>query len=83
MAKRFTFWLTLVAVGVCLFNYMGYDHDHIVLYQASIPAWIIPLFTDILNVSKLTLYLLTIGSWFVIGLLLDRLVASQRGKVSR
>jgi hypothetical protein len=78
MIGKFTFWLTALAVAVCLYHLSGLDHGHVVLYHVSVPAWIIPIFTSIQTVNKYLLYFLTIASWFVIGLALDALVARVR-----
>jgi len=78
MIGKFTFWLTLVSLGVCLFHFMGLDHSHVVLYHVSIPAWLIPFFANIQTVNKFLVYFLTVASWFVIGLALDALVAKVR-----
>ena len=80
MIGKFTFWLTAIAVGVCLFHLSGLDRGHVVLYHISLPAWIIPFFTSIQTVNKYFLYFLTIASWFLIGLALDALVARIRAE---
>jgi hypothetical protein len=78
MIGKFTFWLTAVAVAVCLYHLFGLDQGHVVLYFVSLPAWIIPFFTSIQTVNKYFLYFLTIASWFLIGLALDAIVAKIR-----
>lgn len=78
MIGKFSFWLTMAAAGVCLFHALGYDHGHAVLYHISLPAWIIPFFANIQSVNKYLIYLLTIASWFLIGLALDTMVARVR-----
>lgn len=75
---RFTFWLTLIAIGITIFHAIGLDHDHVVLFHVSIPAWILPAFTNIQTMDKYVVYFLTITSWFYIGLALDFLVLRIR-----
>lgn len=77
-----TFWTTLISAAICLFHYLGYDHSHVVLYHISIPTWIIPLFADIQQVNKYLIYVLTVASWFAIGLGIDWLIAKNRRKAA-
>lgn len=78
MIGRATLWLTVIAAAVCLYHLSGLDRSHVVLYMVSIPAWIIPFFTNIHAVNKYLIYVLTIASWFVIGLGVDSLIARER-----
>ncbi|MFD2670528.1 hypothetical protein [Marinicrinis sediminis] len=75
---KFTIILTVGSSLICLYHWLGYDHDHIVLMQASIPAWILPLFVDIQQMNKYLFYTLSVGSWFGVGLLMDLAVRKYR-----
>lgn len=78
MPRTITFVLTTASTAICLYHLLGFDHDHVVLYQASIPAWILPIFMDVKTINKYVFYALTIGSWFFIGLWMDHMIAKAR-----
>jgi len=79
---KVTFWLTLFSVLLCIYHYMGYDHDHIVLIIFSPPAWVIPLFTSLQLISKPVIYALTVITWFLIGLAIDAVIHAARARRS-
>jgi len=78
MIGRATLWLTVIAAAVCLYHWAGLDRSHVVLYLVSIPAWILPFFTDIQAVNRYVLYALTIACWFAVGLGIDALFARAK-----
>ncbi len=67
----FSMMFTLFAVVLCAINYAGYDPYSLYLYFFSIPVWIIDAFSDIHIVHPFLVYLLTIVSWFLLGLFAD------------
>jgi len=69
---------TLIGLALCLFNYTGYDPHNFVFFMFSIPAWFADLFVDIHEVSVLLLYVLTVISWGLLGLLTDWFIARGR-----
>ncbi len=78
MINKFTFWLTLFSLFVCLVNNAGYDRENLLLFFTSIPAWILEIFTDVNRVNALVVYILTIGSWTLLGYVLDRAIERRR-----
>lgn len=71
---RFSFWLTLFATLISLYNLMGFDRDNLVFFTTSIPAWLIEIFMDAHSIRPAILYVLTIGSWFLLGWGADRMI---------
>ncbi|CAM3430843.1 hypothetical protein [Marinicrinis lubricantis] len=80
MSRKFTVLLTIFSIALCLYHAMGLDHDHIVLYLFSIPAWILPVFVDLEQINAYFFYFLTIASWFGVGWGLDYLAAKYRNR---
>ncbi|WP_025025524.1 hypothetical protein [Caldalkalibacillus mannanilyticus] len=74
MFKRFTFWLTLLAVVSSVVHFLGFDRDHVLFLTVSVPAWFIGLFADLRALNVGFLYVITILFWFVFGYLCDRLL---------
>ncbi|WP_127580241.1 hypothetical protein [Paenibacillus koleovorans] len=72
MRYKTTLILTLFGIALCLFNYSGIDPDNIFLFMFSVPVWIIEIFSDIHYYSVYTIYLLTIASYAIFGLIGDR-----------
>ncbi len=68
----------LLGLMLCAFNYTGYDPHNMFFFMFSVPAWIVPLFTDIHNVSVLLMYALTIITWGLLGFFADAMIAKQR-----
>nr|WP_243735025.1 hypothetical protein [Paenibacillus turpanensis] len=65
-----------------LYHALGFDHDNVVFYLLSIPAWILPFFVDILTVNKYLLYVLTVGSWALVGAGIDWIrVKARTGQI--
>lgn len=71
MRKKATLYATLFGIGLCLFNYSGIDPDNIFLFMLSVPVWLIEIFADIHYFSIYTVYLLTIASYAIFGLIGD------------
>jgi hypothetical protein len=71
LLRRFSFWLTLSATAICIYNFLGYDRDNFLVNMISVPVWFITLFQSIQTVNPIVIYLLTIGSWLLFGMFLD------------
>jgi hypothetical protein len=71
MKKKATLVFTLFAIALCLFNYSGFDPDNIFLFMFSVPVWLIEIFSDIHYYNIYFVYLLTIASYVVFGLIGD------------
>lgn len=84
--KRLSFWLTMIATGVCLFNLFGYDDKSILLFLTSPPFWIIEtnwFVENIVHPSKVSrgvIYIMTVVCWFFIGYMLDKFFAKLLNK---
>lgn len=78
--KRFSFWLSIIAIGICLFNLLGYDDKSLLLFFTSPPFWImgthwfVENFTHPANISIVIKYALTILFWFLFGFTLDKFI---------
>ncbi|WP_214756640.1 MULTISPECIES: hypothetical protein [unclassified Exiguobacterium] len=77
--KSFTFWLTLFAVLICLYNGSGADDKSILFFLTSPPFWVmethwfVETFTHPSNITMFVKYGVTILFWAVVGAGLDRL----------
>jgi hypothetical protein len=87
--KRFSFWLTIIAIGICLFNLLGYDDKSILLFFTSPPfqimgtQWFVENFTHPANISIEIKYVLTILFWFLFGITLDKFIFRLLNKGNR
>lgn len=77
--KSFTFWLTLFAVLICLYNGSGADEKSILFFLTSPPFWVmethwfVETFTHPSNITMFVKYGVTILFRAVVGAGLDRL----------
>lgn len=77
MRKVFRLWLPLLSLAVCLFNVFGYDDKNILLFLTSPVFWLLEsrsflgTWLDSFHVPLFLIYILTLISWFLIGLLID------------
>lgn len=77
MRKGFRLWLPLLSLVVCLFNVFGYDDKNILLFLTSPVFWLLEsqsflgTWLDSFHVPLFLIYILTLISWFLIGLLID------------
>ncbi len=77
--KRLSFWCTVFAFGIFLFNYLGYDDKSILLYITSPPFWILGNYSSFLgrflpDGSLLIIYVFNFLFWFLLGMLLDGII---------
>jgi hypothetical protein len=76
--KKYSYWLSVIAIGICLFNLLGYDDKSILLFLSSPPFWIMETHWFVRNfihpadVSIFIKYSLTILFWFIFGFILDK-----------
>lgn len=68
----------LIGLAVCLYNMTGFDPHNMIFFMLSVPAWLVDLFVDVHEVNVFLMYVLTIASWAVIGLIADTLVGRNR-----
>ena len=86
--KRWSFWLTAFAIGVCTFNLLGYDDKNLLLFFASPPGWLIESnwfaihFTHPANIPIGLIYILTILFWLLFGCILDWQMIKIRRHIS-
>ncbi|BBH19095.1 hypothetical protein Back11_04400 [Paenibacillus baekrokdamisoli] len=78
MRYSVTIVATLIGVALCLYNYTGYDPHNFVFFMFSVPGWFADLFLDIHEVSVVTMYVLTIASYAVLGFICDAIIAKNR-----
>lgn len=77
MIRTFKFWLTVLAIIVCVLNITGVDDKNILLFLTSPPMalmetqWFVKYVIHPGDVPIWLIYILTIGFWFMVGVLLD------------
>ncbi|MEK5057537.1 hypothetical protein BK126_11065 [Paenibacillus sp. FSL H7-0326] len=74
--KRFSFWLPLLSVLVCIFNAMGIDDYNILLVLTSPHLALlenIPSIGRHLN-GMTIIYFINVFGWLVIGLIIDLII---------
>ncbi|MCY9509104.1 hypothetical protein M5W68_05315 [Paenibacillus larvae] len=81
--RSFTWLCTLIGTILCLMHWAGHNYDpmYMIFYALSIPAWIAPLFTDMVDIAlwkMMIIYLFIVLTWGASGFLIDWLVAKQR-----
>lgn len=80
MRYKVTFVLTLFACALCLFNFSGLDPDNIFLFMLSVPVWLIEIGGDIHYFSMYAVYVLTIASYALFGVIGDRYRLKRRAR---
>lgn len=84
--KKFSFWLTVIAMGICVFNMLGYDDKSLLLFLTSPPLWIsgtswfVENFMHPSNIPLMLKYTLTILFWLLFGFILDKMIIKIRSK---
>lgn len=84
--KFFSFWLTLFALGICLFNLYGYDDKGLLLSMTSPILLILEDYSSFFKrfISHQMLiwlfYLLNMFFWYCIGLIIDSIVHPSKRK---
>ncbi len=83
-ANRFSFWLMLISIGICWYNYQGFDDKNILLYITNIPNFPLQIFKQyyfyprneyMLYYKTIRIvYVFTIGYWFSVGILIDQII---------
>ncbi|MFK4341344.1 hypothetical protein ABH897_001984 [Paenibacillus sp. RC73] len=78
--KSFRFWLVLISILVIIVNISGYDDYNILLAIISPLVWIYESFRFVreADISIVVVYLTTLGFWYLVGLVLDRLIKKTR-----
>ncbi|MDQ0048983.1 hypothetical protein J2T18_003283 [Paenibacillus polymyxa] len=78
--KSFRFWLVLISILVIIVNLSGYDDYNILLAIISPLVWMYESFRFVreANVPIVVVYLTTLGFWYLVGLVLDRLIKKTR-----
>lgn len=75
--KSFRFWLTVFSVLTVIINAIGWDRDNLLFFTFSIPVWLVEIFQDAHTVNTGVLYITTIASWYLLGLIADRLIRKR------
>ncbi|KSU47787.1 hypothetical protein AS033_14075 [Exiguobacterium indicum] len=89
MRKGFRLWLPLLSLAVCLFNVFGYDDKNILLFLTSPVFWLLEsrsflgIWLNSFHVPLFLIYILTLISWFLIGLLIDIILSVLFKRSSR
>lgn len=84
--KFFSFWLTLFALGICLFNLLGYDDKGLLLSMTSPILLILEDYSSFFKrfISHQMLiwifYFLNVFFWYCTGLFIDSIVHSSKRK---
>jgi hypothetical protein len=84
--KRLSFWLTIIAIGICLLNLLGYDDKSLLLFLTSPPFWLIGthwFVENFMHPSYISIgikYAVTILFWFLFGFILDKSITKLLNK---
>lgn len=84
--RYFSFWFTLLALSICLFNGSGADDKNLLLYFTTPALWFlndhISFIQRFLSEQMLMgfFYCLSLLSWYFLGLLVDTFVHSSKRK---
>lgn len=89
MRTGFRLWLPLLSLAVCLFNAFSYDDKNILSVLTSPVFWLLEsrsflgTWLDSFHVPLFLIYILTLISWFLIGLLIDVILSVLFRRSSR
>ncbi len=77
--KSFRFWLILISILVIVVNVLGYDDYNILLAIISPLVWMYESFRFVreAGIPIVVVYLTTLGFWYLVGLVLDRLIKKR------
>lgn len=84
--KYFSFWFTLFAISICIYNLSGFDDKNLLLSITSPVLWLLEDYSSFLKrfISEQLLmclfYFLSVFSWCCIGLLIDAIFHSSNRK---
>ncbi|WJQ83540.1 hypothetical protein [Brevibacillus brevis] len=89
LLKKFSFWLTLVSILICLFDILGNDKKHIlfavtnpilneIVYIEPFRHWIIEVYQDANSTILSVGYLLHVITYFLFGLVIDLALAFRK-----
>ena len=87
LSTYFSFWFTLFALSICLFNLTGADDKNLLLYITNPILWFLEDFSPFLKrfISDQMLswlfYFLSLFFWCCIGLLIDTLIHTSKRKI--
>lgn len=75
--KKFSFWLSIFGLLVCLLNATGKDDKNLLLYFTSPHLMLIEEY----NIGRqldgiFIIYIINIVGWFIIGLVIDLIIAA-------
>ncbi|MGG1617616.1 hypothetical protein ACIFQM_14505 [Paenibacillus sp. NRS-1782] len=78
--KSFRFWLVIISILVIIVNVLGYDDYNILLAIISPLVWMYESFRFVreADIPIAVVYLTTLGFWYLVGLVLDRLIKNTR-----
>ncbi|MEK5398007.1 hypothetical protein [Paenibacillus sp. FSL K6-2859] len=86
--KRFSFWLSLLSIMICLINLSGEDDKNLLLFFTSPTLmWLNPWLTDLHyameneRIWQLILYGIHFGTAILVGLVADLLLSRYRRKI--
>ncbi|RKD24539.1 hypothetical protein BEP19_09150 [Ammoniphilus oxalaticus] len=71
MLKKFSFWLSILSIGICLFHAFGFDEGNLVLIGLNPGYFIIPIKFDRIE----SYYIHHLLSFFIIGITVDKVKA--------
>jgi len=88
--KSFRFWFLVIALGIIVNNYLGYDDKNLLLYVFNLPNLLLyliemiypPLKFFATNNLYFLVYFISLIYWFLIGVVIDIIVSkSNRNKI--
>lgn len=81
--KRVSFWMTLFAIIICIYNYLGYDKWNVIIYLLSPPSWLLDSWITTNYPypsvqSLIIIYSTTILFWILLGVLIDKIIRKKK-----
>lgn len=76
---RFTFTFAAIGLLLCVIHFFGHESGpvYLLFYALSVPAWFTPIMVDVTRITitnMMVIYALTVLTWGIIGLVIDRFV---------
>ncbi|HZK33150.1 MAG TPA: hypothetical protein VFC60_01500 [Tissierellaceae bacterium] len=80
--KRVSFWTTLFAIIICIYNYLGFDKWNVIIYLLSPPSWLLDSWVTANYPypsvqSLIIIYSTTILFWLLLGVLIDKIIRKK------
>lgn len=81
--RRVSFWMTIFAILICIYNYLGHDDMNIIIYLVSPPFWVLNSWISTNYPypsvqSLIIIYTTTILFWILLGVTIDKTIRKKK-----